>query len=91
MHCYRMLASFEDAEDLVPERMLRAWQKREAFAGRGSFMAWLYRIATNACLDLLAKQTRHVIPSETRDPETGFPVPPHVPWLQPYPVLWDIP
>ncbi len=85
VHCYRMLGSFEDAEDLVQETMLRAWQKRETFEGRGSFKAWLYRIATNACLDFLAKHERRVTESDARDTQTGLPVPPHVPWLQPYP------
>ena len=74
VHCYRMLASFEDAEDTVQEAyptVLADW--RETFEGRSTFRAWLYRIATNACLDLLAK----------RRPEaaTGG----EVLWLQPYP------
>jgi RNA polymerase sigma-70 factor (ECF subfamily) len=73
VHCYRMLGSFEDAEDAVQETFLRAWRGRETFEGRSTFRAWLYRIATNTCLDLLAK----------RRPEaaTGG----EVPWLQPYP------
>jgi RNA polymerase sigma-70 factor (TIGR02960 family) len=73
VHCYRMLASFEDAEDAVQETFLRAWRRRETFEGRSTLRAWLYGIATNACLDLLARK-RPV-------PATGG----EVPWLQPYP------
>jgi RNA polymerase sigma-70 factor (ECF subfamily) len=86
VHCYRMLASFEDAEDLVQETFLRAWQKRDTFQGRASFRAWLYRIATNACLDFLARHERRVIEIHARGvagaPESTVP---HVAWLQPYP------
>ena len=73
VHCYRMLGSFEDAEDTVQEALLRAWRRRETFEGRSTFRAWLYRIATNACLDLLAKRRP--------EPATGG----EVLWLQPYP------
>jgi RNA polymerase sigma-70 factor (ECF subfamily) len=73
VHCYRMLGSFEDAEDTVQETFLRAWRRRETFGGRSTPRAWLYRIATNACLDLLAKRRP--------EPATGG----EVPWLQPYP------
>jgi RNA polymerase sigma-70 factor (ECF subfamily) len=73
VHCYRMLGSFEDAEDTVQETFLRAWRRRETFEGRSTFRAWLYRIATNACLDLLAKCRP--------EPATGG----EVRWLQPYP------
>ncbi|WP_027935200.1 RNA polymerase subunit sigma-70 [Amycolatopsis thermoflava] len=73
VHCYRMLGSFEAAEDTVQETFLRAWRRRETFEGRSTFRAWLYRIATNACLDLLAKCRP--------EPAAGG----EVPWLQPYP------
>ncbi|MGI5132610.1 RNA polymerase subunit sigma-70 [Pseudonocardia sp. CA-107938] len=73
VHCYRMLGSFEDAEDTVQETFLRAWRRRETFEGRSTFRAWLYRIATNACLDLLARSRP--------EPATGG----EVRWLQPYP------
>jgi RNA polymerase sigma-70 factor, ECF subfamily len=73
VHCYRMLGSLEDSEDMVQETFLRAWRRRGTFEGRSSLRAWLYRIATNACLDALAARPR-------RAPGTG-----EVPWLQPYP------
>jgi RNA polymerase sigma-70 factor (ECF subfamily) len=73
VHCYRMLGSFQDAEDTVQETFLRAWRRRETFEGRSTFRAWLYRIATNACLDLLAERRP--------EPATGG----EVLWLQPYP------
>lgn len=64
-HCYRMLASYEDAQDLTQETFLRAWAKRESFLGRASLRTWLYRIATNACLDFLEKRRdRRPIPTE---------------------------
>jgi RNA polymerase sigma-70 factor (ECF subfamily) len=86
VHCYRMLASFEDAEDLVQETFLRAWQKRDTFEGRASFRAWLYRIATNACLDFLARHERRVVEiAPSGDTELAEPTVPHVAWLQPYP------
>ncbi len=73
VHCYRMLGSFEDAEDTVQETFLRAWRGRATFEGRSTFRAWLYRIATNACLDLLARCRPRAA--------TGG----EVLWLQPYP------
>ena len=72
VHCYRMLGSFDDCEDLVQETMLRAWRGRETFAGRSSLRAWLYKIATNACLDALDKRPRAPVSGE-------------ILWLQPYP------
>jgi len=73
VHCYRMTGSLEESEDLVQETFLRAWRKREQFEGRSSLRAWLYRIATNACLDALDKRPR----APTAEGE--------IPWLQPYP------
>ncbi|HEX3197315.1 MAG TPA: sigma-70 family RNA polymerase sigma factor [Propionibacteriaceae bacterium] len=64
-HCYRMLASYDDAQDMIQETFLRAWAKRESIQGRASLRTWLYRIATNACLDFLDKQReRTPIPTE---------------------------
>lgn len=73
VHCYRLLGSFEEAEDLVQESFLRAWRRRETYAGRSTVRAWLYRIATNACLDALDKRPR-------RPAGSG-----EIAWLQPYP------
>ena len=78
-HCYRMLGSYEDSEDLVQETFLRAWRRRKSFQGRSSFRAWLYRIATNACLDFLDRRPRTARPGEGAKPLA------EVPWLQPYP------
>ena len=83
VHCYRMTASFEDAEDLVQETFLRAWRNRASFEGRSTFRSWLYRIATNACLDAVAQGARRA-PS---DPGAALPAPADLPWLQPYPDL----
>jgi RNA polymerase sigma-70 factor (TIGR02960 family) len=84
LHCYRMMGSFEEAEDLVQETLLRAWRARERFAGGPLLRAWLYRIATNACLDALRRKARR--PAAV----TSFA---EVPWLQPYPdaLLDEIP
>jgi RNA polymerase sigma-70 factor, ECF subfamily len=57
-HCHRMLGSYEDSEDLTQETFLRAWHSRESFRGHSSFRAWLYRIATNACLTALERRSR---------------------------------
>ena len=90
VHCYRMLGSFEDAEDLVQETFLRAWRSRATFTFQSvmSFRAWLYRIATNLCLDRLERRPRRVLPSEVgpaADPRAGLRPPADLPWLQPYP------
>jgi RNA polymerase sigma-70 factor (TIGR02960 family) len=93
VHCYRILGSLQDAEDVVQETLLAAWRGLEAFEGRASVRAWLYRIATNRCLDALRARSRrpretqamHEPPEPTRRTE---PV-----WLQPYPdvLLEDLP
>jgi RNA polymerase sigma-70 factor (TIGR02960 family) len=75
-HCYRMLASVHEAEDAVQETYLRAWRSWDDFEGRSSVRVWLYRIATNVCLDALRGRARRVV--ELR----SFA---EVPWLQPYP------
>ena len=73
VHCYRMLGSYEEAEDLTQETFLRAWKRRETYAQRASLRAWLYRIATNACLDALEKRPKTPAPNG------------EITWLQPYP------
>jgi RNA polymerase sigma-70 factor, ECF subfamily len=92
VHCYRMLGSFEDAEDLVQETFLRAWRSRESFDSHGpsSLRAWLYRIATNACLDALRSNPRRPFPwqsAQVQGPHVGRLLPPdaELSWLQPYP------
>jgi RNA polymerase sigma-70 factor (ECF subfamily) len=83
MHCYRMVGSLHDSEDLVQETMLRAWRRLGAFEGRSSLRRWLYRIATNACLNALEREPRVVL-----FPTGGEAEPPaiaRVGWLEPYP------
>src|SRR5438128_8306854 len=63
VHCYRMLGSFHDAEDALQEALLRAWRGLESFQGRSALRPWLYRIATNACLDVIASRRRRALPN----------------------------
>ena len=81
VHCYRMLGSFDDAEDLVQETLLRAWRGRAGFEGRSTIRTWLYRIATNACLDYLESKSRRLQSLDSPQGEE----PNAVEWLQPYP------
>ena len=89
-HCYRMLGSIQDAEDLVQETYLRAWKSYGGFEGRSSLRTWLYQIATNACLTELAKRSRRMLPSGLYSPEPDPAAYPEgaeteVNWLQPVP------
>ncbi len=76
VHCYRMLASFDEAEDAVQETLLRAWRSRDTIVDRSLPRAWLYRIATNVCLDMIRRNSRHATAARSSA---------KVPWLQPYP------
>jgi RNA polymerase sigma-70 factor (TIGR02960 family) len=78
VHAYRMLGSFEEAEDAVQETFLRAWRSRESFDGSSAFRAWLYRIATNVCLDTIRRTNRR--PRGRSLESLG-----ELSWLQPYP------
>jgi RNA polymerase sigma-70 factor, ECF subfamily len=89
-HCYRMLGSVHDAEDLVQETYLRAWRGYDEFESRSSVRTWLYRIATNTCLNALEHSSRRMLPSGLGSPETD-PLRPRaaadasVTWLEPVP------
>jgi RNA polymerase sigma-70 factor, ECF subfamily len=88
-HCYRMLGSVDEAEDLVQETYLRAWRSFEGFEGRSSVRTWLYRIATNACLTAIERRGRRPLPSglgaPAEDPAAPLVAGSDVPWLQPFP------
>jgi RNA polymerase sigma-70 factor (ECF subfamily) len=88
-HCYRMLGSYQDAEDLVQETLVRAWRGYQRFDGRSSVRTWLHRIATNACLTALASSERRILPSGIGSPvDSEQPVLSRLdaaPWLQPAP------
>jgi RNA polymerase sigma-70 factor (ECF subfamily) len=88
-YCYRMLASPFDAEDAVQETMIRAWRAIDRFEGRAALRSWLYRIATNVCLDTLNARNRRALPMDlgpAREPiEANLNVPAEVTWLEPIP------
>lgn len=86
-YCYRMLGSYDDAEDLVQDVFLRAWRGQDGYEGRASVRTWLYKIATNACMDFLRRNLREPkryepVPGIDSGADEG---PEFVPWLQPYP------
>lgn len=88
-HCYRMLGSVHDAEDLVQETYLRAWRAYDRFEGRSALRTWLYRIATRACLTALESRARRPMPAglgaPSADPAGDLVERPEVPWLEPVP------
>ncbi|MGH3482077.1 MAG: sigma-70 family RNA polymerase sigma factor [Nocardioidaceae bacterium] len=88
-HCYRMLGSFHDAEDALQETLLRAWRALPRFGRQRQFRAWLYKIATNACLDTLKRRSRRLLPVDhgpalAPDGDPGEPVGNPI-WVEPYP------
>jgi RNA polymerase sigma-70 factor (ECF subfamily) len=90
VHCYRMLGSPQDAEDLLQETLLRAWRAADRYdESRASLRTWLYRIATNACLNALQSARSRPLPSGVgerfEDPDAPFVPGPEVPWLVPLP------
>ncbi|RFS82420.1 sigma-70 family RNA polymerase sigma factor [Actinomadura spongiicola] len=88
-HCYRMLGSMHDAEDLVQETYLRAWRSYGNFEGRSSLRTWLYKIATNVCLTAIDQRGNRPMPSglgaPSDEPERPVVASPEVPWLEPAP------
>jgi RNA polymerase sigma-70 factor (ECF subfamily) len=88
-HCYRMLGSVYDAEDLVQETYVRAWRSYDKFEGRSSMRTWLHRIATNACLNALESRSRRPLPiglgAPNSDPGDPLVADREVPWLEPLP------
>lgn len=93
-HCYRMLGSVTDAEDAVQETMVKAWQNLDRFEGRASLKTWLYRIATNVCLDALSDRSRRFRPmeeGEAASPDDELIARPHSYWIEPIPDARAVP
>jgi len=92
VHCYRILGSFEDAEDMLQETLVRVWKHLDSFEGRSSLRAWLYKIATNASLDALESRRARGLPKELYARGNPFqPLPPpsqEVNWVEPLPDEW---
>ena len=88
-YCYRMLGSLFEADDAVQETMLRAWRSYDRFEGRSSLRSWLYRIATNVCLDMLTERKRRARPMDLGAPQSAdMPLPPPIEesaWIEPAP------
>jgi RNA polymerase sigma-70 factor, ECF subfamily len=89
-HCYRMLASLHDAEDALQDALLRAWRGLDGLRDPGSLRTWLYRIATNSCLDAIARRPKRVLPidyGEPTEPDASGPIGPLAAalWVEPYP------
>jgi RNA polymerase sigma-70 factor, ECF subfamily len=94
-HCYRMMGSLHDAEDLVQETLLRAWKSYDRFEGKSSVRTWLHRIATNACLTALESRQRRPLPTglgtSSSDPTAELVERAEVPWLEPLPTATEDP
>jgi RNA polymerase sigma-70 factor (ECF subfamily) len=92
VHCYRILGSFHDAEDLVQETFLRAWRSLDTFQGRARFRPWLYKIATNACLKALERRPSRALPQDFGPPAdpslSPSPPAPEIVRLEPYPDMF---
>jgi RNA polymerase sigma-70 factor (ECF subfamily) len=92
VHCYRILGSFEDAEDILQETLLRVWKRLDSFEGRSSLRAWLYKISTNAALDALDSRRVRGLPRELYargDPARPLPPPSQeINWVEPLPDEW---
>jgi RNA polymerase sigma-70 factor, ECF subfamily len=94
-YCYRMLGSAHDADDAVQETMVRAWQAFDRFEGRSALRSWLYRIATNVCLDMLRSRQRRALPMDLSAPVPATTEPvatlPEAAWIEPIPGEGEVP